>query len=79
MSLSVLPFSLQLPSGYSLSAGNGGTQSTAASSAATGAAANPTTSETDSPTTDVISISNSFDAGTFTAVAGDIFSLSALL
>ena len=77
MSLSVLPFSLQLPSGYSLTAGNGGTQSTAASSA--GAAATKTTaSQAGSPTTDVISISNSFDAGTFTAVAGDIFSLSAL-
>ena len=77
MSLSVLPFSLQLPSGYSLSAGNGGTQSTAPSSPAT-AASSSTASQAGSPTTDVISISNSFDAGIFTAVAGDTFSLSAL-
>jgi hypothetical protein len=77
MNLSVLPFSLQLPSGYSLAAGNGGTPSPTASSAAT--AASPTATQAGSPTTDVVSISNSFDAGTFTAVAGDTFSLSALV
>jgi hypothetical protein len=77
MNLSVLPFSLQLPSGYSLAAENGGTPSPTASSAAT--VASPTATQAGSPTTDVVSISNSFDAGTFTAVAGDTFSLSALV
>jgi hypothetical protein len=77
MDLSVLPFSLQLPSGFSLAAGNGATPSTTASSVAT--VASPTATQAGSPTTDVVSISNSFDAGTFTAVAGDTFSLSALV
>ena len=71
--MSILPFSLQLPSGYSLSSGSSGTQATGASSSAT------TASATSADPVDVISISNSsFVAGDFTAKAGDIYRMSDL-
>jgi hypothetical protein len=70
MDLSVLPFSLQLPSGYSLAAGGSPIGSTAPNTAAGATASVPA---------DVVSISNSFDAGRFTAAGGDLLNLSALL
>ena len=74
--MSILPFSLQLPSGYSLSPGSSGTQATGASSSATAAT---TASVTSADPVDVISISNSsFVAGDFTAKAGDIYRMSDL-
>jgi hypothetical protein len=74
--MSILPFSLQLPSGYSLSPGSSGTQATGASSSATAATAAGVKS---AAPVDVISIGNSsFVAGDFTAQAGDIYRLSDL-
>jgi len=80
MSLSILPFSVQLPAGYSLStsdSGNqgktdtGGSQSTASnSSAKNSTAAEPV---------DIITIGNTTAAGGFTAKEGDTFRLSALV
>ena len=79
MSDSILPFSLQLPSGYSLTA------SSATTSATSSTATTSTTAATTASTTaiaanpvDVISISNTAVAGTFTAVAGDIYRMSVL-
>ena len=76
MSVDILPFTLQLPSGYSLAAGSSSTPAKTASSVAT--PASTTSSDAGSTPVDVVSISNAFDAGTFTAHAGDVFSLSAL-
>jgi hypothetical protein len=74
--MSILPFSLQLPSGYSLSPGSSGTQATGASSSATAATAAGVKS---AAPVDVISIgTSSFVAGDFTAQAGDIYRLSDL-
>jgi uncharacterized protein YunC (DUF1805 family) len=72
MSLSIQPFSLQLPAGYGFPTGDAASQGAAATVtiAATGAASQPA---------DVVSIRNAVEAGSFTAASGDLFSLSALL
>ena len=64
MDLSILPFDVQLPPGYSLPAGAGGSATTG-----TGTAAGAT---------DIIAISNTWDAGSFTAASGDVYRLDAL-
>jgi ABC-type cobalt transport system substrate-binding protein len=76
MSLSILPFSLQQPSGYGFPTGSAAAQGTAASSPSS--SANTATAATPANPVDVVRISNSFDAGGFTAAGGDTFSLSAL-
>ena len=80
VSLSIIPFSLQLPSGYGFSTGSSGTQGTAASSTPSSAVATTSTGATKSANpVDVISLSNNaFVAGNFTAKAGDIFRMSSL-
>jgi hypothetical protein len=79
MSSSILPFSLQLPSGYGFSTGSSGTQGTAASSTSSSAAATSTGATTSANPVDVISLSNNaFVAGDFTAVAGDTYRMNGL-
>ena len=68
MTLGVLPVSLQLPPEY----GFPPAASTAQATATTGAANSATTPQ------DIVSISNTWDAGTFTAATGDIYRLSNL-
>ncbi len=65
-SLSVSPYSLQLPAGYSLPAGT----------STSGSGTSPSSSA--SAAGDVVSISSSYDAGSFTAASGDVFNLSGL-
>jgi hypothetical protein len=72
MGIIVLPTTLQLPSGY----GFPSTDPTAAGSTTAGASATPTST---SPPADIVSISNSWDAGTFTADTGDVYRLADLL
>ena len=80
MSLDIVPFTVQLPSGYSLSAAGSGTQATTA----TGSSSSDATSKGGSSTAkasdpiDVVSISNAATAGMFTAVTGDIYRMSEL-
>lgn len=75
MSLSVLPFSLRLPQGYSLAAPNATSNGGVASNGG-GGSSGP--SSTTTPVQDVVSISSASNAGTYTAVAGDTISLSTL-
>jgi hypothetical protein len=80
VSLNIVPFTVQLPSGYSLSAAGSGTQATTA----TGSSSSDATSKGGSSTAkasdpiDVVSISNAATAGMFTAVTGDIYRMSEL-
>jgi hypothetical protein len=79
MSLSVLPFSLQLPVGYSFTTNNSGTQDTPASTTTPRSAdAASTTPANSSAPVDVISISNALVAGDFTTDGGDSYRMSAL-
>ena len=83
MSLIVLPFSIQLPAGYSLPAGDTGTKNaatsgTAAASSTSPTSATPATGSANAEPVDVISISNAWAAGTFTARAGDAYRMSDL-
>ena len=72
MGIVVLPTTLQLPSGY----GFPSTDPAAAASTTAGASA---TSTSTSPPADIVSISNTWDAGTFTADTGDVYRLADLL
>jgi hypothetical protein len=74
MSSSILPFSLQLPPGYGFPTGNSAAQVADPSRGS----ASPTDATSTSTPVDIVSISNAFDAGAFTAVAGDIFRMSDL-
>ncbi len=79
MSLSVLPFSLQLPVGYSFTTNNSGTQDTPASTTTPPSAdAAATAPANNSAPVDVISISNALVAGDFTTDGGDSYRMSAL-
>jgi hypothetical protein len=72
MGIVVLPTTLQLPSGY----GFPSTDPAAAASTTAGASA---TSTSTSPPADIVSISNTWDTGTFTADTGDVYRLADLL
>ena len=66
MSLSISPFSLQLPSGYSLSAD-------------ANAASSGSSTTTGSSTVDIVTIRNAVDQGSFTAASGDVYEVSKLV
>ncbi len=72
MGIIVLPTTLQLPSGY----GFPSTDPASAGSTTAGASATPTSA---SPPADIVSISNTWDAGTFTTDTGDVYRLADLL
>jgi hypothetical protein len=76
MGLGVLPFTVQLPAGYSLPAGGSGAPGAVTPSS--GAAAASATGTAGSQPTDVVTISSTWDGGAFTAVAGDVYRLGAL-
>jgi hypothetical protein len=79
MSVSILPFSLQLPAGYSFTTNSSGAQDTPVSSTTPASAdATSTTSANSSEPVDVVSISNALVAGDFTAQGGDSFRMSEL-
>ena len=80
MSLSIAPFTVQLPTGYSLSATGTGAQAAvpSGSSVAGATSLNATTAAKSSDPVDIVSISNASVAGSFTAVTGDIYTLSDL-
>ncbi len=79
MSLSILPFSLQLPAGYSFTTDNPATQDASVSSTTPASAvATSTTPASSSAPVDVISISNALVAGNFTAQAGDSYRMVGL-
>ncbi|HYZ25170.1 MAG TPA: hypothetical protein VE690_23780, partial [Rhodopila sp.] len=71
MSLGVVPFAVPLPPGYSLPGDAAGTSAAAGLSQASAGA-------TASAPTDVVSLSNSWNSGTVTAVAGDTFRVNDL-
>jgi hypothetical protein len=72
MSLTVLPFSVQLPSGYSLASSTPSASSTASASGSS------TPSPAASPV-DVVSFSNTANGGSFKVAAGDVYRLSDLV
>jgi hypothetical protein len=79
MGLSILPFSLQLPSGYSFTNNDPGTQGASASSTTPpSAGATSSTPAKASEPVDVISISNALLAGNFTAKGGDTYRMGDL-
>jgi acetolactate synthase regulatory subunit len=73
MDLSVLPFTVQLPAGYSFPATSPGTQEAAASGGGSSSPANAAAASASSQPVDVVNISTTWDAGSFTAVAGDTY------
>jgi hypothetical protein len=83
MSASIIPFSLQLPTGYGFSTGSPGSQSTT-TSGTTPASGTASANATSSPTAtsaepvDVVSISNTYVTGSFTADALDTYRMSDL-
>ena len=80
MSLNIVPFTVQLPSGYSLSAAGTGAQATTATGSSSSGATSPggTSAAKSSDPVDIVSISNASVAGMFTAVTGDIYPMSEL-
>ena len=78
MSATIQPFSLQLPVGYSLSTANSGTQGATATATQTSSGAAAANTASTAPPADVVSISNTYVAGSFTADAGDTYRLSDL-
>ncbi len=73
MSSTILPFFLQLPSGYGLATGGAQNQAAAASSVSS-----PTSGVPSSAPGDVVSITGIPNAGTFTAAEGDMFGMGDL-
>jgi len=77
MSSIILPFSVQLPAGYSLLTAGTGTQGATTTGTSATAGTTPTTATNAAPA-DVVNIGNTWATGDFTAKSGDHYRMSEL-